>query len=386
MRLEKQRINAADILTEIAAGNEVHLTACTISGHLDINRFFSDSDDRIDPGELAYQQFGDKKVVTLTETLFFNACIFEDNVVFAPTWSQPDAVSVIFKSDIHFNSSFFRGQTRFSAAVIEKSAAFDGCSFHGVVCFRKTHFKGPAKFRTGDFRGYGLFNNATFQSQALFSNAYFAKGVNLTNVRFESQTDFSGVYAGSKTVPAYDNIYFAKHRQGDDEAFWRFIKQCAQEAGHYTLAGQAFYKERCGHLWFKFRGADYDKLSLPGKILRLIAAIRLLPEYIFGRILFGYGERPVRVLVASAMIIIGCAIAYWVQPTGVLLYKGRVLEDKNFMDCLYFSVTTFATLGPGDMFPIRDHFTRYIVMAEALSGGLLMALFVVSLAKRFSRS
>jgi len=56
------------------------------------------------------------------------------------------------------------------------------------------------------------------------------------------------------------------------------------------------------------------------------------------------------------------------------------------LDGLYFSTTTFTTLGFGDIFPDPQHLvTRLVTMFEAVSGASLMALFVVCLSKRFSR-
>ncbi len=56
------------------------------------------------------------------------------------------------------------------------------------------------------------------------------------------------------------------------------------------------------------------------------------------------------------------------------------------MDGLYFSIITFTTLGFGDMYPGPEHLlTRCVAMIEALAGVCLMALFVVSLSKRYSR-
>jgi hypothetical protein len=52
---------------------------------------------------------------------------------------------------------------------------------------------------------------------------------------------------------------------------------------------------------------------------------------------------------------------------------------------LYFSTITFTTLGYGDLYPSPEGFYRQLAMAEAVAGGCLMALFVVCLAKRYSR-
>jgi hypothetical protein len=191
------------------------------------------------------------------------------------------------------------------------------------------------------------------------------------------------VYSSSRAVPAYEAIHFARRRYGDDESFWRFAKQSAQEAGYYRLAGECFYNERCANLWQKFRGIDYQNLSPIKKFARLLSSVRFLPELVFGRLLFGYGERPVRVLLASAFIIIACAFFYSRQE--VLIYRQGPNEASSFFQGLYFSTITFTTLGYGDLYPDPSGLCRIVAMIEAVAGGCLMALFVVCLAKRFSR-
>ena len=130
----------------------------------------------------------------------------------------------------------------------------------------------------------GLFNGATFDKEARFTNTCFGKGCNFTKVKFSERTDFTGVYSKSKSVPIFESVRFARHQYGDGETFWRFIKQASQEAGHYQLAGEGFYNERCAHFWRKLRGSDYEQLSVFKKILKIIWGVRLLPELVLGRL------------------------------------------------------------------------------------------------------
>ncbi len=378
---EKQNVSASRLLTALADQEQILLNRCIITGVLDINRLF-DPAEMFHTEKLTFHEKNDHKTLTFSQPLVFDKCTFEENVVFAGPWSEPDSVTVKFESDVIFNSSTFKGQARFRNAGFCETAGFDGCSFDGVATFKNARFKNDAKFRTSVFNGYCLLGNAVFHSSARFANTHFTKGANFSAVKFLGQIDFGGVYSSSKAVPVYDNVFFARRRFGEDESFWRFVKQSAQEAGYYQLAGECFYNERCARLWQKFRGPNYDNLATAAKVTRIISAIRLLPELIFGKLLFGYGERPVRVLLASALIIIICAIFYS-QPTA-LIYRGDQTKP-SFHQSLYFSVTTFTTLGYGDLYPSTDGLCRQLAMAEAITGGFLMALFVVCLAKRFSR-
>ena len=379
---EKQHISASQILQALADAEPIKLSQCTITGVLDINRLF-DSAEKFATAGLVFKQCDGRKVVTFSQSIVFDKCIFEENTVFCGPWSAADSVTVEFKENCIFNSSEFKGQARFRNAIFCGTAGFDGCSFDGIVTFKNATFCKDAKFRTVEFAGYFLSGNAVYKSSARFTNTHFVKGANFSEVQFLGQTDFSGVYSSSRAVPACDSIRFARRKLGEDESFWRFAKQSAQEAGYYQLAGEYFYKERCARLWQKLRGSGgYDRLTALRKFLRWVGGIRLLPELVFGRLLFGYGERPTRVLMVSAMIIFACAFFYS-QP-GSLVFRGGD-NTPSFPQGLYFSIITFTTLGYGDFYPAPDGWCRPLAMAQAISGGFLMALFVVCLAKRFSR-
>ena len=378
---EKQSVTASELLQALAEGEDVQLSQCTVTGVLDVNRL-CDPAEKFQTAKLCVTQNQGYKVLTLAQSIVFDKCVFEENVVFAGPWSEPDSVQVEFRQDMIFNSSAFRGQARFRRAIFHGTACFDGCTFGGVVTFKNVAFHDDAKFRTVVFNGYCLLGSAVFRASARFANTHFVKGANFSEVKFLGPVDFGGVYSSSRALPVYDSVFFARRRYGEDESFWRFVKQSAIDAGYYNLAGECFYNERCAGLWQKLRGPAYDTLTPAKRVVRLLLATRLLPEFIFGRLLFGYGERPVRVLFASALIIVFCAILYS-QPD-VLIYR-ELPSERSFFQGLYFSTITFTTLGYGDLYPAPEGFSRKLAMAEALAGGCLMALFVVCLAKRFSR-
>jgi len=378
---EKTNVSADDLLKAIASGSLISLTQCTVIGPLDINRLF-DPDEGFATDELNLSRKEELRNIVFSEPIAFDKCTFEDNVVFSAPWAQPDTVTVEFEKDIIFNSSVFKGQARFRSAVFHDIAGFDGCTFEGVVNFKNAWFKGDAKFRTAIFHGYCLLGNAVFESSARFTNTHFAKGADFSSVRFVGNSDFSGVYSSSRSVPNHQGVTFDRQRYGNDESFWRFVKQSAHEAGHYGMSGEAFYRERSAGLRQRILGFDFPRLSRWQRTRRLIRAARLLPEIFLVKLLFGYGERPVRVLIAGVMVILACAFFYC-QP-GALKYAGQPVEP-SFPQSLYFSTITFTTLGYGDLYPADMGLIRSVAMVEAVAGLCLMSLFVVCLAKRFSR-
>lgn len=74
--------------------------------------------------------------------------------------------------------------------------------------------------------------------------------------------------------------------------------------------------------------------------------------------------------------------AAWVAGF-VLTYAAAfwVLMDRTFLDCLYFSLSTFTTVGYGDITPISV-WQKLLVMSEMAIGYLMGGLLVGILAKR----
>ncbi len=380
--VEKQKISASQLMQAIADGEEIKLSLCTVTGVLDINRFL-EPEEKFDTSNLDIRRDGDCTRLTLPQYIVFDRCTFEDNVVFSGPWSQPESISVEFKVNVIFNRSIFRGQSRFRNAVFRGDAGFDGCAFDGVATFRKAVFHAEAKFRTAAFNGYCLLGESIYHGPANFTNTHFVRGANLSDVVFLGPTNFAGVYSSSRSVPEHSNICFARGKYGDDESFWRFVKQSASDAGYYQMAGESFYRERCARLRQKFLGDNFDSLGWKDKALRVVGGVRLLPEVAFGKWLFGYGERPIRILTFSLLIILICGLIF--SADGALSLHGQP-QGGSFLQGLYFSTITFTTLGYGDLYPTADTIYRQVAMIEAASGALLVALFVVAMAKRFSRS
>lgn len=380
---EKQNVSSSSLLQALADGQQIDLKQCTVTGSLDVGRLL-DPQEKFETRGLLTQAFEGYTKISFSQRIVFERCIFEESLIFAGPWTEPDSVKVEFAKDVMFNSSTFKAQARFRGSVFNGVASFDGCDFGGVLTLRNAEVFGEAKFRTATFNGYTLFNDSNFQSSARFTNSHFVKGANFAGARFGGHTDFGGVYSSSRAVPNYSDVKFGLRTSGEDESFWRFVKQSATEAGYYQMAGECFYNERCAGLWQKFYGRGFEDLSGARKLLRLMASVRLLPEIVFGKLLFGYGEKPVRVLLASALIILVCAFIF--GDTQALIDRGGELTGGySFLNGLYFSMITFTTLGYGDLFPNPQGIYRIIAMIEALSGASLMALFVVCLSKRFSR-
>ena len=96
----------------------------------------------------------------------------------------------------------------------------------------------------------------------------------------------------------------------------------------------------------------------------------------------GYGTKPFRVVGWAVLISLCYAVFY-------VLAGAPESNDSVFLSVLgslYFSFTTFATLGYGDMTYSREHpFLRLLSTSEAWLGAIFIALLVVVLARKIIR-
>ena len=99
-------------------------------------------------------------------------------------------------------------------------------------------------------------------------------------------------------------------------------------------------------------------------------------------LLSGYATKPVRVLLWGAFIALGFSALYiWLgTPTAHESIRAMYLES------IYLSLTTFATLGFGDVtYDAARPWLRILTTVEALVGAIWISLFVVVLAKKAFR-
>ena len=163
------------------------------------------------------------------------------------------------------------------------------------------------------------------------------------------------------------------------ESAYRFAKRSAQDAGDYTKAGRYHYAEQC---------AIEDRHRAKSGLRPWRRAFWWwVGRLVLGRVVYGYGERPLRPLgLALGVIAIwtvlyagvaGIAPGYETSPAAIEAYKPGLGEAAHF------SVVTFTTLGYGDFKPKASY--RWLADTEAALGASLMAVFVVCLSKKCVR-
>jgi hypothetical protein len=141
---------------------------------------------------------------------------------------------------------------------------------------------------------------------------------------------------------------------------YRTLKRWHTQAGMYEIAGEFHYREM------------EARRKLAWKERRLPYALSM---YLL-RFLYGYGERPERVIGWAAAIVFGLALVHWLFGT----------VTGGFLDALYYSAVSFPALGYGAWAPEPQGWAgRFLGAGESFIGVFMMALFLVTFTRKMTR-
>ncbi|MFP4052761.1 MAG: potassium channel family protein, partial [Phycisphaerae bacterium] len=332
-----------------------------------------------DPTERGFQR------VVFTKVACFRKCRFQGTAV--------------------FYGAEFREDATFESAQFEDDARFGGAFFRGSANFWQARFQKDANFRYTEFSGTANFFRAIFEASTYFYRARFLEDCEFEEARFAGQVDFQDAVSGQVfTLDLPRGGWFTRRipfaRRGQGHHAYRLAKQSATDRGDYQLAGKCHYAEqstRCtARLLSGIRrmaspvsvsgGRSENRLAAGwrSRFQGLRGMLSATGEWIFARWLFGYGERIRGILLAAVLVIVGWAAAYSFH--GIVSGEasdGSAVLECGMGNCLYFSVVTFTTLGYGDLRPSDP--IRALAAGEAVLGAFLMALFVVAMARKFTR-
>jgi len=319
----------------------------------------------------------------------------------------------IFVRKANFKGATFRGDSEFCSTIFKEFTSFEGAIFKGFTKFMKTIFKRNVNFlgtifggdnnefwddifeekaNFGDniFDGNFCFFAKTIKGNLNFSNAILPHGktfeLDINNKILISlkKSYFENVYLklvlGEKTLIDFSDALFrnTKFTKGQienhilqeerkdffqAEEIYLLLKNNFRNIGRYEDESWAFKKEkdmeRKGNCHFNTLHKWLWSCFLNG--------------------IFGYGEQPGKVIISAISIILIFTFLFMssgISGTGI---EGSI--SKNFLDCVYFSVITFTTLGYGDFRPLEG-WGRIFAGTEAFIGALMMALFVYTFARR----
>lgn len=141
---------------------------------------------------------------------------------------------------------------------------------------------------------------------------------------------------------------------------YRTLRQRHTETGMYDIAGEFHYREM------------EARRKLAWKARRLPQA---LATYAL-RSLYGYGERPWRVVGWAAAVVFGLAFVHWISGT----------VAGGFLEALYYSAVSFSGVGYAHWGPEPLGWAgKFLGAGESFIGVFMMALFLVTFTRKMTR-
>lgn len=261
--------------------------------------------------------------------------------------------------DCNFDHANMEGCS-FSRADVEK------CSFRGTLLANSKGFY--TKFRGCDFQGASFlmagFVEADFTGSDL-RGVYF-ENARIIAPRVDYRTQFDEEVAtswGTRALPLSQlpDIY-------------RFIRMAYGAAEIYHHADAYLYRERRAF-----------RRHVLARYIRENRAVHVVPYY--GVTLLwewgaGYGTKPFRILSFGPALLALFALIFFVSATP---FAGKE-HAPSLMEAVYFSITSFATLGYGDLAFGGEHpWLRLVSATEAVLGATWVAVFVAVLSRKLVR-
>lgn len=248
----------------------------------------------------------------------------------------------------------------FSRADVEK------CSFRGAVLTNSRGFY--TKFRGCDFQEACFLAASFVEADFTGSNlrgAYF-ENARIISPRVDYRTQFD-----EEVATSWGGRALSLSQLPD---IYRFIRMAYGSAEIYHHADAYLYRERRAF-----------RRHVLAPHIRENRAIHLMPYY--GVTLLwewgtGYGTKPFRILSFGPVLLAVFALIYFVSATP---FAGKE-HAPSLVESLYFSITSFATLGYGDLaFGIEHPWLRLVSATEALLGATWVAVFVAVLSRKLVR-
>jgi uncharacterized protein YjbI with pentapeptide repeats len=363
--------------------------------------------------------------VTFDRYISFSGAIFNGYTDFSSAIFKGYAGfwGAIFKKNNSFRETTFKGGADFEEAIFEDGAGFGGAIFKDDANFKLKYlvkyltlhgakvFPGKKwSINVNNGKGEISFKRAYLENTYL--NIELVEGVSidftdtlLRNTKIEKDKIENHIlqekekkFSEAKDIYLLLKNNFHSIGQYEDES-WAFIKE--KDMDRFSNSFGEFVNSRRKKSQFKKILLNIKK-SLTK---RIIVKFRLFKKWLFSKkaikwfnlsvsnFIYQYGENPWRVIRFALIIIFLFAI--------ILNFSGIVISDRtnlmiefikksqgdeyalryfgpilgSFLNCLYFSVVTFTTLGYGDFQPAVGA-SRFFVSLESIIGAITMALFV----------
>ncbi len=213
------------------------------------------------------------------------------------------------------------------------------------------------------------------------------QGAHLLAVRIDDQTNLDDVEWGHDYINAWerDKIY------NNARSIYRQLNTWHQNHGLSDIAGEFLYRE-----WVCKRLEAQEGLTSelswrhPWRVLLALNLHwwRNLIVFLWlgtHELLFGYGERPIRVVLTACLVVLGFAVVYFLYPPSELSNAGWGELLARMWYSFYFSLVSFTTLGYGEWIKHPDNWLRYLGGVQSFIGLFLTALFLVTFTRKWTK-
>lgn len=351
-----------------------------------------------------------------------------------------DDLNITIFGNADFRKTTFNGCANFKGATFEAGANFTGATFNEHAFFSSAAFPTGATFTGATFKKHAYFTFTTFNGYAIFDEANFKGDVSfylmnlLTYLSLNETKVFPGKKLSINVNNGKNNIYFQRaclenacldlelcedvfidlidtllrntkikkdqikshilqekeKKFSEAKEIYLFLKNNFHSIGRYDDESWAFKKEKDMERFAHYKDGRY----LKGVI------------FSFFNFLYGYGEEPLKVLRFAAIVVLFFSFLYFNYGISVFIPETRNIQYdffkniwlgigniellssiiknfpwKDYLNSLYFSLTTFATLAFGNIGPLTIT-SKIIAGIESFFGPFTIALFVYTFARR----
>lgn len=313
------------------------------------------------------------------ERYSFKGYIFPTSV--AVGYAEEPVGSVIripaITGNVSFDGARIMGGASFDGATIGGDVSFEGARIDGRTSFIKTTIEGDAIFTGATINGDVSFNGTTIEKSASFEALTCRRlliGIDKPHIRGWGH-DRCGVVIRDPDAAI---------------SFWHFAQKSCSKQGEREKADAAFYFERLNR-WRILRrikaddGEPWMRRLWQNWVIRPGYWLLFLLDLFLVRWTTAYGASLARLFTTWFIVISGFGIAFSLNPVFIGQRGSAIGALRTWINGLHYSVTTFATLGLGDLSPGESALGKVLTSIEALLGAVLIALAVLVLGRRFMR-